>query len=208
MSVTMQFIPGSLERFRRSMQARSKLLHEDQKVVLTKASIKALTALRASAEKSGRKREIIKNPDRTIEKATQHGRHKSRHPKWAIHILSQKKETYLPVRGARTMADAKLHPAANIKNQGLAKSSFTWMMGKLGSKQGGGISEMFGVTSVDKVTKFEGLTMFLKIRMVNKLNYIQKAFKMGGDQAVASALARAREMLNSDTRRALKARMT
>jgi hypothetical protein len=109
----------------------------------------------------------------------------------------------LPIFGAEKKAEAKKSKKLTIKKQGLARSSFTWMMGALGSGGSAQQPEISGVTSVTKgATQAEGSTR-LSVKMSNRLKYVLSALK-GGKRDVSTALDRAREMLMSDTRRALK----
>ena len=110
----------------------------------------------------------------------------------------------LPIFGAEKKAEAKKSKKLTIKKQGLARSSFTWMMGALGS--GGGSAqqpEISGVTDVTKSSTQSKDSTRLSVKMSNRLKYALSALK-GGKRDVSTALDRAREMLKSDTRRALK----
>lgn len=230
--VSIQFTPGSLARLRRSAMARSRLLNEDTRKTLVKTSLKVLTALRASARVSKPKRNVVKNPH--FKKPTSKRARQLHHiQKWyvehgkaapgdtadyfnrfAIERLTQNKGTrYLPIPLAGKISEAKQQaerdmPEKYLLNKphgkrGLARASFTWMMGKLGAGGGAEHPEISGVSSVVKSQRTDGAGMVLAIRMQNKLGYIMKALQ-GGRRDVKTALDRARAMLMSDARRALK----
>jgi hypothetical protein len=108
-----------------------------------------------------------------------------------------------PMPGVEKEADAKKSKKLLIKKRGLANASFTWMMGALNSGGSAQQPEISGVTDVTKgSTKVAGGAR-LSVKMSNRLKYVMSALK-GGKRDVNTALERAREMLMSDTRRALK----
>lgn len=234
MDVSIEFAQGSFDRLRRSAQARSRVLNEDMRKTLTKTSLKVLVALRASAktspkkrpvqearqfyfygekEKSARMQERIKTWYAQHSPASKTGRHLSGYVSASqrkggyqfVAVKSRKRGEHvlLPIYGATKKSEANKSPKRIIRKQGLARSSFTWMMGALG---GGGSSqqpEIPGVTSVTKGATQSKTSSTLSVKMSNRLNYILSALK-GGKRDVSTALDRARAMLMSDTRRALK----
>jgi hypothetical protein len=109
----------------------------------------------------------------------------------------------MPIYGATKKSEANKSKKRIIKKAGLAKSSFTWMMGKLGSGGSAPQSEISGVTGVTKTASTTDGSTTLSVKMRNDLKYILSALQ-GGKRDVSTALDRAREMLMSDTRRALK----
>lgn len=111
-----------------------------------------------------------------------------------------------PMRGVEKVSEAEKSKKLIIKKQGLARSSFTWMMGKLGSGMASGTAkqrEITGVTNVAKGSTQSAGSTRLFIKMVNELGYIISSLQ-GGKKDVSSALERARNMLRSETKNALK----
>lgn len=110
-----------------------------------------------------------------------------------------------PMNGVEKEAVAKKSTKLIIKKRGIAKSSFTWMMGKLGAGGSAQQKEEPGATSVQKSSRTEGNSTVLSINLLNQIKYILTALR-GGKKDAFSALQRARSMLVYDTKRALKAR--
>jgi hypothetical protein len=93
------------------------------------------------------------------------------------------------------------HPKRKIGRAGLAKSSWGWMMRKLGAGATTPQAELAGATSVETWGSQGSYT----IRLTDKLRYIRSALAQGrGD--VGTAMDRAASLMMKSTERALQAR--
>lgn len=135
--------------------------------------------------------------------------------KYAIEKWRQRKSVLLirisgaqSVKEAKEVARQKMLRQYKIMRRGLAKSSFTWMMGKLGPRSGSQDMqpEIPGATSVRKTATPTGGAWRLSIKMLNEISYILTSLS-GGRRDVHTALERARSMLVYDTKRALHNRL-
>jgi hypothetical protein len=93
---------------------------------------------------------------------------------------------------ARNLREAKKMPGARVRNYGLAKASWKWMIKKLGS--GGGLGGI-GKPGADEAQGRSGVTFNLGgpdpfIVLKNRVGYIVKALQ-GGPQSVTTAMSRA-----------------
>jgi len=217
MSVTMdiKFDPASFNNLRRSIEHRTKVLNESTAKTITKASLKVLVSLRAAAKQSPKLRQIVDNPklaELTSYTVSFDKNGKQRNRKkvarngfapFAVEIWRNGVKSVVPAFGAKTKSEVQELPLAKIKKQGLAKSSITWMMGKLGGPSSAKQKEIQGVASV--VTQHQGRMKYnrtIRVIMENKLLYIMSALQ-GGKHDVTQALDNAAKMLRSDTQRAL-----
>ena len=89
--------------------------------------------------------------------------------------------------GDRTIQN---HKKRIIGRSGLAKSSWSWMLGKLGASMAANQSEIKGSVGVTRMNEQAGAAQYFGILSENRLNYIRKAFT-GGRQPVSTVLARA-----------------
>jgi hypothetical protein len=88
----------------------------------------------------------------------------------------------------------KNHPKRKINRSGLAKSSWGWMLGKLGKAAAFNQPEISGSTTVEKINN--AMSGIFAISLTDKLKYIRKS--MTGGNPVASALSRATNMMRYD----------
>lgn len=238
--VSIEFSKGSFDRLRRSAQARSRVLNEDMSKTLVKTTLKVLVALRATAKKSPKKRDLYETRAMSMDNRFRHTRMQDHIQDWYKQHGVRKKTgrtlppsqytskderndefkfaaikrrfvgeyKLFPMPGVEKESEAKKSKKLLIKKRGLAVSSFTWMMGKLGAGGSAEISQndvKGGQSAIDVIkgsTQQQGSTS-LSIKLSNRLNYIISSLR-GGKRDISTAMDRAREMLMSDTRRALK----
>lgn len=94
---------------------------------------------------------------------------------------------------AKNKSEAKKTPFVKIANAGLAQASWRWGMGGLGKR---GPAVRISSRAQHNATKNMLVTSNLKkedpwVKINNKLDYVQDAFKTSGKQAVSSAFERA-----------------
>jgi hypothetical protein len=95
--------------------------------------------------------------------------------------------------GDRTIQN---HKKRIIGRSGLAKSSWSWMLGKLGASMAAKQSEIRGTVGITRINDLAGASQYFGILSENRLNYIRKAL-IGGRQPVETVLARATNNMRS-----------
>lgn len=235
LSVTLD--PVAMAKLRRTMMARQKVLNEDIRKSVRKATMKVLVSLRASAKIAPPRRSVVEEQKRFTVEERKHSflvdaniqewyrvsgspeRRRGKHlpvsqyiPRnmrggwlWeAIKSRFPQEHTPLPIPGAKTESDAKKSPQAKIQRRKLARSSFTWIMGKLGGASHAEQNEMMGLTTARQYTGRIGqhVTRF-GCEFENKVRYILAALKLG-PASVNQALVSARNALHGETVNSLK----
>lgn len=234
-AITMIFDQGSMDKLRRTMMARQKVLNEDIRKTVQKTTMKVLTSLRAAAKVAPPKREVVEEGGKFTQEERKesfdkdqkiqawyaaHGsaKHKRGHLPLSLYIprklrggweFSAVKSRYpaerklLPVIGAKKLSEAQNSPQAKIKARKLARSSFTWIMGKLGSGGSAEQREIMGVASAQRYTGRIGQSVTrIGIMFENKLRYVFGALTCGRN--ITPILANARAMLRGETMNSLK----
>jgi hypothetical protein len=133
--------------------------------------------------------------------------------KYAIERYTQKGIKYFPLfkqgggQDMKSVADAK-NEASSVYpkqyfikkpygKQGLAMSSWAWMLKKLGTQSAATQNEISGGVSVSKSDLISGGMQDYTITAHNRLNYIRKATKAN----ISTAMARAATMMRKDMER-------
>jgi hypothetical protein len=98
---------------------------------------------------------------------------------------------------ARSLSSLTLqnHPKRKIGRSGLAKASWSWLLGKLGASAAAAHAEIGGTTAVTRIHQ-DGAFEYFGILSENKLNYIRKA--LHGRQPLSTLLQRAKDMMRYD----------
>lgn len=238
-ALTVSIDQRSLDRLRRTMQARQKVLNEDIRKTVRKTTMKVLTSLRADAKIAPPKREVTEEGkaislddrkksfdlDRTIQAwYAAHGTPDKRRGhlptdryiprrlrggwEWsAIKSRFDSERKLLPIPGATKKSEAKASNQAKIRNRKLARSSFTWIMGKLGGRDEtpAHVEKLGMVAGREYTGRMSGTTQITRfgVEFENKLKYIFGALQSGRG-AVTMALVKARNALHAQTVKDLK----
>jgi hypothetical protein len=120
--------------------------------------------------------------------------------RYAIERLTQRKGTrYTPVFMAMSITEAKRIAQSSmmdqymIKRRGLAKSSWGWMLGKLGKQTATDQQQISGTTEVTSGTTGGAFETYY-VDLINKLAYIRKATKA----SVGSVIGRAQRAMKDE----------
>lgn len=166
-----------------------------------KTCVYIVRSLRASTKTSGKVRRIVKNPAyvKPTNKRTRQLQHirawyagkgkdvpadtADYFNRWAIERLRQRgRASYVPLFLAQTKAEAQRMAKRDrpqsyrILRRGLAKSSWGWMLGKLGKPSMVDQAQISGTTEVTE-TRTGGEFEYHAVSLANKLGYIRKATK-------------------------------
>jgi hypothetical protein len=193
--------------------------------------VQIIKALSASTKVSAKIRPIVKNPDpraKNDARMAPYGvfKYSQRRGKYfapirgtgeygaAIRYLNRNK-VLMRVRGQwevftrQEMESMQLsshtlqnHPKRKIGRSGLAKSSWAWLLGKLGAMSASNQSEIRGSTTVEKVAG-DASNAYWGIISTNRLGYIRKAL-IGGRQSLSTVISRATGMMRYDMKEITK----
>lgn len=231
--LSINFDKGSMDRLRRTMQARQKVLNEDIRKTLTKTSIKVLMSLRASARVSPKVREVTEEGKQfTLEQRKESfDLDKKIQDYYKSHGSAKNKRGHLPLsryiprkdRGGWVWSAIKQRFAEEHKLLPIYGSTFSTTESeakksnqakiqnqKLAYRSFGWIMGKLGHPE-DSGNFINGIAYANKgqsgntlyINLENRLRYIFSALH-GGKMDVSSALSRARNALHSETVNALK----
>jgi hypothetical protein len=183
-----------------------------------KTCVYVVRSLRASTKQSTRHRRVVRNPNfqkPTSKRARQlahirawyaaRGKAAPRDTaeyfnRYAIERLTQRKGArYTPVFGAVSITEAKRIAQASmmdqyiIKRRGLAKSSWGWMLGKLGKQTTAEQPQINGTTEVTSGTSGGAFETYF-VDLINRLSYIRKASK----ESISGVLGRAQRAMKDE----------
>ena len=167
-----------------------------------KTMVKLITALRAAntTMRSKDRRAIVAWH---IPKQLAHGSRKFKADTYfAIDMLKQNgrsKKIPIPyakhISSAKRIAEQMMPKAYFLKKpygkQGLAQSSWSWMLKRLKKSAGAEQLEISNAVSVDKSDRISGGVQVFEITATNRLNYIRKALKSN----VSTFMSRAQKMM-------------
>jgi hypothetical protein len=207
-------VPASdVAALQETLQKYAAWFSKGPKEAIKKACVYIVRSLSASTKISAKTRRVVRNPQYAkagSKRARQlmhiadwnkeHGkpyRMPNTYQKWAIQRLTQRGSIYhKPVNGdthsealtSARQSDVFKPYSFTLRRRGLAKSSWGWMLGKIGKKGAAPsvamIAERAGLT---QVTESPETALFQYVEMTNKLSYIRKATKPN----VGSIMARA-----------------
>lgn len=184
-----------------------------------KTCVYIVRSLRADTKLSPKHRRVVRNPNfvkptskraRQLQhiKAYYAGKGKGQFKdsaeyfnRYAIERLTQKKGIrYTPIPTLGNMAEARAYAQSTmldqylIKKRGLAKSSWGWMLGKLGNRQSGDTQQpISGTTEVSSGTTGGAFDTYF-MDLINRLSYIRRATKTN----VSSVIGRAQRAMKDE----------
>ena len=127
--------------------------------------------------------------------------------RYAIERLTQKKGTrYTAIPTIGTMAEARRYAQSSmldqylIKRRGLAKSSWGWMLGKLGKQTATEQGKIAGTTEVN--SSAGGSTDYYFTELINRLSYIRKATKTNVNSVMGRAQRAMKDEMEGHIKRA------
>jgi hypothetical protein len=199
----MFFEPGSMEELRKQMERRRTLCGDSAEDVIRIGTIAALQALQSSTKVAPQRRKV-RLPSK------ESGARKIRVARNRMFIAEGiNRDTGGPkniVIFAPDLACAKLHPKAQIKKWGLAKSSWGWAMHRLFAVRAQGVrgelSEPDGSIEVLKI--IDRVNGFAQANIDNRLKYMDSALSGGRGQSLSTAMTRAANVMRSRIDRIIK----
>jgi hypothetical protein len=162
LDMSVQVDPASMREFQNAISDIEKFTRRDIGQSVEYAAVMVAKSLRARTPMGRKKRDVFPNPHRT-------GKGKSaKGAKYVIQYLNQGgAPTFLPV-------NSKTSPRRVIKQRGLAKSSWGWILLNLGSPQGRDTAVAGGLArKYIEVTK-RTADLNPSVRIQNKLSYLDK----------------------------------
>ncbi len=186
------FNPQDVRDFKALMAQREQALDVSGESSIRTAMIKLVTALRSSTKQSPKLR-----PVRTVK--VQREWSKKSDTAYAVERAHGGTYSLLTLPMGTTKAEAMESPLRVIQNRGLAKSSWGWILKKIGGKGSAKHVEIAGATWAAQRRR----SHWFELEISDRLSYIEHSLKNGGKQAVSSAIRRAGTMLRKDTERAV-----
>jgi hypothetical protein len=210
------------ETFRRYVQWFRKGPSE----AIKKTCVYVVRSLRADTKRSPERRKVVRNPDYT--KPTSRRARQLQHirayyagkgqaapadtaqyfNRYAIERKTQRKGTrYTPIPTIGDIAEARRYAQSSmldqltIKRRGLAKSSWGWMLGKLGKRDGVEQQAIGGTTEVTSGVT-EGAVEIHFTDLINRLSYIRKATKVNVSSVIGRAQRAMRDEMEGHAKRA------
>lgn len=173
--VTLHFEAGDIERIKALFARFQRETGKDMQDAVRWMSYYVLASVSASTSQAPKKRKVYANPGTKA--------WPQRDFPWYVDVWKRGKvsEFYIPRDEGR---DAKIR---TIKRRGLAKSSWLWASADLGKRVKTPQPRMAGVAS----GVFKQSALDPKAIITNRLEYLMKALKGSGPQAINSAMTRA-----------------
>jgi hypothetical protein len=218
-SVNVEFPADDIAAMRDTFARYVAWFRKGPQEAVKKTCVYVVRSFRASTRLSAKQRKVVRNPN--YRKPTSKRARQLQHirawylargraaPKdtaeyfdrFAIERLTQRKGTrYTPIRGlaasvgeAKRIAQATMFDQLQIKRRGLAKSSWGWMLGKLGKSESVDQGPISGTVAVEQGTTGGAFEAYF-VDLINRLSYIRRATKA----SVSGVLGRAQRAMKDE----------
>lgn len=182
-AITIRPQPGDMAKLAEYMRRLRDELHLSEEKSVMYAANWVLRSLAAGTRKAPKRRKLLPNPGKASRAGKDLQFNSARFP-YRVEVWGRDGVAdwvYIPRGETRT------HKAIPIKRAGLAASSWRWMLPEIGQAMGSTlVKPMAGVTSVAVVKGSDP-----SVTMTNRLDYIERAVRLGGKGDIGAAFGRA-----------------
>jgi hypothetical protein len=185
--IQIEFNPSDVARIQTTMRRMVMYLHKEMGEAVKAGAWYVARAAGAATKIAPKTRKIVPNPEYRSSYITGFWEG-SMAMKWAVLRYRKDRSTMLkPVKG-ETREDAKASRAARIGRRGLAKDSWSWMLGSMGKPMLAlHTRRMAGISTVSKSIGGDNPSVLLE----NRLRYAMDAFLVKGRATVSNIMSRA-----------------